>query len=152
MEQRGHSYEHYQQSKHVYAQNLESQEVWDFSKEDFVNRLIQNQIDGKMIEFESESQVSNMIPVLERTNSGDSSSHNQTSEIETRNVTRRDMDNFNEEKDIDSISRFNKKVQNINREYTAMLASTLESQRAFYEKSLIIMEKEMDESVEAKKN
>ena len=32
VEQTGHSVDHYEQGRHVYAQNLESQEVWDFSK------------------------------------------------------------------------------------------------------------------------
>lgn len=30
---------------------IESKKVWDFSKENYVNRLIQNEIDGKLIEF-----------------------------------------------------------------------------------------------------
>jgi BRCA1-associated protein len=29
---------------------IESKKVWDFSKENYVNRLIQNEIDGKMVE------------------------------------------------------------------------------------------------------
>ena len=46
----GHAYDHYEQSKHIYSQNLETQEVWNFSKEDLVDRLLQNQVDGKLIE------------------------------------------------------------------------------------------------------
>ena len=29
---------------------IESKKVWDFSKENYVNRLIQNEIDGKLVE------------------------------------------------------------------------------------------------------
>lgn len=29
---------------------IESNKVWDFSKENYVNRLIQNEIDGKLVE------------------------------------------------------------------------------------------------------
>ena len=43
-------------------------------------------------------------------------------------------------KDIPSLSVFNKKVAGLNQEYTAMLASTLESQRVFYQESLHEME------------
>jgi len=43
-------------------------------------------------------------------------------------------------KEIPSISVFNKKVASLNQEYTAMLASTLESQRVFYQESLQEME------------
>lgn len=32
---------------------IETKMVWDFSKENFVNRLIQNQIDGKLIEIQN---------------------------------------------------------------------------------------------------
>lgn len=46
---------------------------------------------------------------------------------------------------------FNKKVQGINREYTAMLASTLESQRAFYEQSLSDLERQTHDELDAKK-
>ena len=52
----GHAYEHYEASKHIYCQNLLTQEVWDFSKEDYVDRLIQNQVDGKLIEFARDSR------------------------------------------------------------------------------------------------
>ncbi len=38
----GHAFDHYNESKHVYIQNLDTQEVWDFSKEDYVQRLLQN--------------------------------------------------------------------------------------------------------------
>ena len=48
---KGHSYDHYIDSKHVYAMEIESKKVWDFSKENYVNRLIQNEIDGKLVEF-----------------------------------------------------------------------------------------------------
>jgi len=40
------------------------------------------------------------------------------------------------EKEIPSVAIFNKKVASLNQEYTAMLASTLESQRIFYQESL----------------
>ena len=43
-------------------------------------------------------------------------------------------------KDIPSLAVFNKKVGSLNQEYTAMLASTLESQRVFYQESLSEME------------
>ena len=38
--QNGHAYTHYKESMHVYAMEIESKKVWDFSKEGYVNRLI----------------------------------------------------------------------------------------------------------------
>ena len=32
----GHAYEHYQDSMHVYAMEVQSKKVWDFSKQDYV--------------------------------------------------------------------------------------------------------------------
>lgn len=52
--QKGHAYSHYEDSRHVYAMEIESKKVWDFSKENFVNRLVQNEIDGKLVEVGEE--------------------------------------------------------------------------------------------------
>ena len=43
-------------------------------------------------------------------------------------------------KEIPSLAVMNKKVVSLNQEYTAMLASSLESQRIFYQESLQEME------------
>lgn len=32
VEQAGHSVKHYEESRHVYAQNIDTQQVWDFSR------------------------------------------------------------------------------------------------------------------------
>ena len=52
--QKGHAYEHYLDSKHVYVMEIETNKVWDFSKENYVNRLVQNEIDGKLVEVGGE--------------------------------------------------------------------------------------------------
>lgn len=36
----GHAFEHYKDSLHVYAMELETKKVWDFSREDYVQRLV----------------------------------------------------------------------------------------------------------------
>jgi hypothetical protein len=50
-EQKGHAYEHYRGSMHVYAMEIDSKKVWDFSRENYVYRLVQNGLDGKLIEI-----------------------------------------------------------------------------------------------------
>eukprot|EP00826_Nyctotherus_ovalis_P010263 TRINITY_DN12723_c0_g1_i4.p1 TRINITY_DN12723_c0_g1~~TRINITY_DN12723_c0_g1_i4.p1 ORF type:complete len:410 (+),score=133.79 TRINITY_DN12723_c0_g1_i4:117-1346(+) len=47
-----HSRIHYDNSMHTYALNVETKKVWDYAKEGYVHRLIQNKADGKMVEFE----------------------------------------------------------------------------------------------------
>lgn len=49
----GHIREHYDISKHIYAVELETKCVFDFSKNGFVQRLLQNIRDGKIIQHES---------------------------------------------------------------------------------------------------
>ena len=38
--QKGHAFDHYQKTMHVYSMEIETKKVWDFSKENYVNRLI----------------------------------------------------------------------------------------------------------------
>jgi hypothetical protein len=81
---------------------IETKKVWDFSKENYVNRLIQNEIDGKMVEFnppeELEDQEEHQI-----------SSFRRISSFGLKDLT------------IESASMFNKKVQAINHEYNTIL-------------------------------
>ena len=54
----GHAYDHYMQSKHVYAMEIETKKVWHFAKENYVHRLIQNEVDGKLVEIGEVDQIS----------------------------------------------------------------------------------------------
>lgn len=53
----GHAFEHYKSTMHIYAMELESKKVWDFSREDYVQRLIQNEVDGKLVEADQMAQA-----------------------------------------------------------------------------------------------
>jgi hypothetical protein len=53
---------------HVYCQNLETQEVWDFSKEDYVDRLLQNQADGKLIAHQQQSRDQKQLSSMQMWN------------------------------------------------------------------------------------
>jgi len=89
--QQGHAYQHYKSSMHVYAMEIDSKKVWDFSRENYVYRLIQNGLDGKLMEI------------------------NQPGEQEDKEVN------------LDSIFRYNKKVESLNHEYNTILVKTLEN-------------------------
>ncbi|KJE89621.1 BRCA1 associated protein [Capsaspora owczarzaki ATCC 30864] len=54
----GHAYEHFRETQHTYAMELESQRVWDYAGDNYVHRLIQNRTDGKMVEFSSPGRPS----------------------------------------------------------------------------------------------
>jgi BRCA1-associated protein len=52
----GHTKEHYEQTKHIYAIEVDSKSVYDFARGSFVHRLLQNMMDGKIIEHNAEGQ------------------------------------------------------------------------------------------------
>lgn len=45
-----HSIDHWKESSHVYALELETQRVWDYVGDGYVHRLIQSKTDGKLVE------------------------------------------------------------------------------------------------------
>jgi len=47
----GHAHEHFQESGHAYALELETQRVWDYAGDGYVHRLIRNKVDGKLVEL-----------------------------------------------------------------------------------------------------
>lgn len=47
-----HSKQHYLDSMHTYAINIETKNVWDYAKEGYVHRLIHNYIDNKIVEID----------------------------------------------------------------------------------------------------
>ncbi|XP_015121101.1 BRCA1-associated protein [Diachasma alloeum] len=50
----GHAFEHYRDTHHCYAMQLENNRVWDYVGDNFVHRLLQDK-DGKMVEGGQES-------------------------------------------------------------------------------------------------
>ncbi|KAI8987919.1 hypothetical protein BDF20DRAFT_295627 [Mycotypha africana] len=51
-----HAYEHYQQTKHIYSLEIETQRVWDYAGDGYVHRLIQNAVDGKLVEVPADGE------------------------------------------------------------------------------------------------
>ncbi|KAK9488976.1 BRCA1-associated protein 2-domain-containing protein [Lipomyces starkeyi] len=98
-----HAFQHYMDSDHVYAMDLESQRVWDYASDGYVHRLVQNQSDGKLVE----------LPSL-AASSADTGGHSR-----------------DEHSSGDYVPR--EKLDSIGMEYTYLLTSQLESQRAYFE-------------------
>ncbi|CAZ81648.1 unnamed protein product [Tuber melanosporum] len=48
-----HAFEHYKDTSHCYAMDIETQRVWDYAGDGYVHRLIQNKSDGKLVELPS---------------------------------------------------------------------------------------------------
>lgn len=54
----GHAVDHWHETEHAYALELESQRVWDYVSDGYVHRLIQSKTDGKLVEVPSPAQAS----------------------------------------------------------------------------------------------
>lgn len=48
---KAHAYEHHIHSGHCFVMDIETQRVWDYGNDTYVHRLIQNQVDGKVVEL-----------------------------------------------------------------------------------------------------
>ncbi|KAJ6442139.1 cytoplasmic Zn-finger protein BRAP2 (BRCA1 associated protein) [Purpureocillium lavendulum] len=91
----GHAKDHWKETAHCFALELETQHVWDYAGDMWVHRLIRDKGDGKVVELPG------------RGNSGA------------------------QREDEDVVPRA--KLENIGLEYTHLITSQLESQRAYYE-------------------
>ncbi|EPX72667.1 ubiquitin-protein ligase E3 [Schizosaccharomyces octosporus yFS286] len=52
-----HAKQHYVETNHCYAMNLESQRVWDYAGDRYVHRLLQSELDGKVVELSNEKST-----------------------------------------------------------------------------------------------
>ncbi|KAG8858442.1 hypothetical protein FRB91_009752 [Serendipita sp. 411] len=111
---RAHAHAHYQLTTHLYALELETQRVWDYAGDAYVHRLIQNRTDGKLVELPSASITSG------------------TSVDGSRNLGPGPADAMAAEK-----------VEAIGIEYSYLLTSQLDSQRAYYEEQLDTMKSQL---------
>ncbi|KAJ6581197.1 BRCA1-associated protein [Mycena capillaripes] len=100
---RAHAQAHYQSTTHLYALELETQRVWDYAGDGYVHRLIQNKADGKLVELPSASSSMGATPRDGGLGPGPA----------------------------DALSA--EKIEAIGIEYSYLLTSQLDSQRAYYE-------------------
>ncbi|KAH9840224.1 zf-UBP-domain-containing protein [Rhodofomes roseus] len=116
---RAHAYGHYSRTTHLYALELETQRVWDYAGDGYVHRLIQNKADGKLVELPSASSA--IGSQASRGVSGD----RRGPSLE------------------DALSA--EKIEAIGIEYSYLLTSQLDSQRAFYEEQIVDLRGKVDE-------
>ena len=46
-----HAYSHFTQSRHSFAMDMTTQRVWDYERDSYVHRIVQNKADGKFVEL-----------------------------------------------------------------------------------------------------
>ncbi|KAJ7746861.1 hypothetical protein DFH07DRAFT_889398 [Mycena maculata] len=112
---RAHAQAHYQSTTHLYALELETQRVWDYAGDGYVHRLIQNKADGKLVELPSASSSMGTSPRDGGLGPGPA----------------------------DALSA--EKIEAIGIEYSYLLTSQLDSQRAYYEEQTIELHSQIGE-------
>jgi len=48
-----HAYAHFEHTDHAFAMDIKTQAIWDYTNDEWVHRLIQNTLDGKLVELPS---------------------------------------------------------------------------------------------------
>ncbi|KZT43078.1 zf-UBP-domain-containing protein [Sistotremastrum suecicum HHB10207 ss-3] len=116
-----HAQGHYQRTTHLYALELETQRVWDYAGDGYVHRLIQNKADGKLVELPSASSMASNGLV----DSGAAS----------RGLGPGPADTLAAEK-----------IEAIGIEYSYLLTSQLDSQRAYFEDEKVQLVTQLEET------
>lgn len=109
----GHANNHWQETSHCYALELETQRVWDYASDGYVHRLIQSKTDGKLVEVPS--------PAPAQRDDGGGGGGATSSNTETRYDA--DMEE----------ALMSSKLDAIGQEYNALLANQLDEQRRWFE-------------------
>ena len=88
-----HAFIHYQQTSHCFAMDLTTQRVWDYASDGYVHRIMQNKLDGKMMELPSANENYNnnyseddMVPREKLDNLGQEYTHLVTSQLESQRL------------------------------------------------------------------
>jgi BRCA1-associated protein len=128
--QEAHAYDHYMDTNHLYALEIETQRVWDYLGDGYVHRLIQNMVDGALVELPPINQIDLNADNSSKRNShgisgsGSGSASGGSSQLHPSDNQPSNMDT--QQGKLDSISV----------DYSYMLTSQLDSQRMYYEDQL----------------
>lgn len=107
-----HAIQHYDDTSHCFAMDMQTQRVWDYAGDNYVHRLVQNEVDGKIVEVEADRLTSDGPNNLSQ-RSGSSSL----------------------DKDSNMAANFMRNKE-YHLEYVQVLVSQLESQREYFEMKL----------------
>lgn len=117
-----HSLNHFIETGHCFAMDLETSRVWDYVGDNYVHRLIANESDGKLVELPEKNGNNNIVGpgIFE----GFGSNPNGPQQIFNPKLANSNGNNSNGTFD---------KVDEVGFEYSQLLISQLASQREYYE-------------------
>lgn len=107
-----HAIKHFEETAHCFAMDYKTDRVWDYAGDNYVHRLVENEVDGKLVELGESSE--------DRSNSRSSHLLNKKSGSKTDD----------DEKDLRVNFMRNREYH---LEYVQVLISQLESQSEYYE-------------------
>jgi BRCA1-associated protein len=143
---KGHARRHWKDTGHQLAMELETQRVWDYRGDNYVHRLIQSRMDGKLVELPSASSLAAMahqdpgrphrrLPLNRPLD--EESPRSQSSEGHARNSSQQGPS----EGDAEKMST----IESITLEYSYLLSSQLEAMRQHYESEAATTRARLDE-------
>lgn len=126
-----HAFDHYEVTGHCYAMDIGTQRVWDYASDSYVHRLLQNQVDGKLVELPN-SPPSNAQrgPFSQGARDSDS-----LAAYDVANAAMKAADDSE------------KKLSDMSVQLTQMLSSQLESQRDYYESLITAASDRMTQAI-----
>ncbi|CCK69664.1 Etp1p KNAG_0C05660 [Huiozyma naganishii CBS 8797] len=113
-----HAIQHYEETSHCFAMDIKTQRVWDYAGDNYVHRIVQNEVDGKLVEV-----------------SGNDAAAVQGDNLAGDNLARNTPAEDHQGKDLDLAENFLRNKE-YHLEYVQVLISQLESQREYYEGKL----------------
>ncbi|WFD30242.1 RING-type E3 ubiquitin transferase [Malassezia sp. CBS 17886] len=127
----GHAQAHYQETAHLYSLELETQRVWDYAGDGYVHRLIQSKSDGKLVELPSASGVAAATPGQQ-----------------WNDWYPRGGDGGGGDADARAEALLREKTEALGMEYSNLITSQLDSQRAYYERHMARLQAELTSTEE----
>lgn len=125
----GHAHRHYKETGHLYSLELETQRVWDYAGDGYVHRLIQSKA-----EFGSADEGG---PTPKAYREGSSAKVNNSMEASSSGIGRAGTQTGADLED---------KMEALGLEYSHLLSTQLESQRAFYEDQVRVYQDKVREA------
>lgn len=144
--QRGHAFQHYEQTLHAYALDTENQHVFDFAGGGYVHRLLQNIEDGKIVEG-TDPRVVEDAQIEQLLGRNDAESELGTSSRGA--MERSTIPTYSTVSEDDEA--IHRKLEGYAGQYYTLLKSQLEQQRIYYEGRLEAIRRE-DVSVKAEQS
>lgn len=128
-----HAANHWQETDHGYALEIETQRVWDYASDAYVHRLIRSKTDGKIVEVPAPGRASGCCSV------DDGPSCNAAGRLHSKHAQ------FDEEVEEAMVLS---KLDLLASEYNHLLVTQLESQRSYFEGLMAQQREEFQSTVD----